>query len=77
MKALVSVYDKTGLDEFAKELVELGWEILCFGTFAVQAFHRQEEAKSGFVGPSNLTSPSPCFVINHAFPQAVEVTVFV
>ena len=28
MKALISVSDKTGVVEFARELVELGWEIL-------------------------------------------------
>ncbi len=31
MRALLSVYDKTGLIEFAKGLVELGWELLSSG----------------------------------------------
>ncbi|MBG9984785.1 bifunctional phosphoribosylaminoimidazolecarboxamide formyltransferase/IMP cyclohydrolase [Aerococcaceae bacterium DSM 111022] len=31
MRALISVYDKTGIVEFAKELVELGWEIISTG----------------------------------------------
>lgn len=31
MRALISVYDKTGIVEFAKELIDLGWEILSTG----------------------------------------------
>ncbi len=31
MKALVSVYDKTGLEEFARGLVDLGWELVSSG----------------------------------------------
>ena len=31
MKALLSVYDKNGIVDFAKELVGLGWEILASG----------------------------------------------
>ncbi|MDO5755387.1 MAG: bifunctional phosphoribosylaminoimidazolecarboxamide formyltransferase/IMP cyclohydrolase [Tissierellia bacterium] len=31
MRALISVYDKTGLEQFAKDLIELGWEILSTG----------------------------------------------
>ncbi len=30
-KALISVYDKTGLIQFARELVNLGWELLASG----------------------------------------------
>ncbi len=31
MRALISVYDKTGIVEFAQQLVDLGWEILSTG----------------------------------------------
>ncbi|MCA9858826.1 MAG: bifunctional phosphoribosylaminoimidazolecarboxamide formyltransferase/IMP cyclohydrolase [Thermomicrobiales bacterium] len=31
MRALISVYDKTGIVDFARQLVELGWEILSTG----------------------------------------------
>lgn len=31
MRALISVYDKTGIVEFARQLVDLGWEILSTG----------------------------------------------
>ena len=31
MRALISVYDKTGLDEFARGLAELGWELVASG----------------------------------------------
>ena len=31
MRALISVYDKTGIVEFARQLVELGWELLSTG----------------------------------------------
>ena len=31
MRALISVYDKSGLDAFAKGLVELGWELVASG----------------------------------------------
>ncbi len=31
MRALISVYDKTGIDDFARGLAELGWEIVSSG----------------------------------------------
>lgn len=31
MRALISVYDKSGLEEFARSIVELGWEIVSSG----------------------------------------------
>jgi len=31
MKALLSVYDKTGLEELARGLSELGWELISSG----------------------------------------------
>ncbi|HZK46734.1 MAG TPA: bifunctional phosphoribosylaminoimidazolecarboxamide formyltransferase/IMP cyclohydrolase, partial [Atopostipes sp.] len=31
MRALVSVYDKKGIIEFSKDLIELGWEIISTG----------------------------------------------
>ena len=31
MRALISVYDKTGLEEFARGLSELGWDIVASG----------------------------------------------
>jgi len=31
VRALISVYDKTGIVEFARQLVDLGWEILSTG----------------------------------------------
>lgn len=31
MRALISVYDKTGIVEFARQLVDLGWELLSTG----------------------------------------------
>ena len=31
MRALISVYDKTGIDEFARGLADLGWEIVSSG----------------------------------------------
>ncbi len=31
MRALISVYDKSGLDEFARGLVELGWQLVASG----------------------------------------------
>ena len=31
MRALISVYDKTGLDAFAHGLAELGWELVASG----------------------------------------------
>src|SRR5438477_9253137 len=31
MRALISVYDKRGLEEFARGLVELGWELVASG----------------------------------------------
>ena len=34
MRALVSVYDKTGLDELARGLTELGWELVASGNTA-------------------------------------------
>jgi phosphoribosylaminoimidazolecarboxamide formyltransferase/IMP cyclohydrolase len=35
MRALLGVYDKTGIEEFARGLAELGWEIVSTGgTFA-------------------------------------------
>ena len=40
-RALISVYDKTGIVEFAKVLVDLGWEIISSGGTA------QELLKSG------------------------------
>ena len=30
-RALISVYDKDGVDEFARGLVELGWELVSSG----------------------------------------------
>ena len=30
-RALISVYDKTGIADFARELVKLGWEIISTG----------------------------------------------
>ena len=40
-RALISVYDKTGIVEFTKVLVDLGWEIISSGGTA------QELLKSG------------------------------
>ncbi|MES1248171.1 MAG: bifunctional phosphoribosylaminoimidazolecarboxamide formyltransferase/IMP cyclohydrolase, partial [Actinomycetota bacterium] len=34
MRALISVFDKTGIDEFAKGLHELGWELVASGKTA-------------------------------------------
>ena len=34
MRALISVYDKTGLDEFARGLADLGWELVASGKTA-------------------------------------------
>ena len=31
MRALISVYDKTGIVEFANTLIEMGWEIISSG----------------------------------------------
>ena len=31
MRALISVYDKSGLDELARGLDELGWELVASG----------------------------------------------
>ena len=31
MRALISVYDKSGLDDFARGLAELGWELVSSG----------------------------------------------
>ena len=31
MRALISVYDKTGIDEFARGLAELGWDLVASG----------------------------------------------
>ncbi len=31
MRALISTYDKTGLDNFARSLAELGWELIASG----------------------------------------------
>ena len=31
MRALISVYDKTGLDELARGLAELGWNLVASG----------------------------------------------
>src|SRR5439155_983162 len=31
MRALISVYDKTGLEKFARGLSELGWELVASG----------------------------------------------
>ncbi|MEZ4626513.1 MAG: bifunctional phosphoribosylaminoimidazolecarboxamide formyltransferase/IMP cyclohydrolase, partial [Thermomicrobiales bacterium] len=31
MRALLSVYDKTGVVEFARQLVDLGWELISTG----------------------------------------------
>ena len=36
MRALISVYDKTGVDEFARGLAELGWEIVASGGTAAR-----------------------------------------
>jgi phosphoribosylaminoimidazolecarboxamide formyltransferase/IMP cyclohydrolase len=36
VRALISVYDKTGLDEFARGLAELGWELVASGGTAAQ-----------------------------------------
>ena len=36
MRALISVWDKTGLDEFATGLAELGWELVASGGTAAQ-----------------------------------------
>ena len=35
MRALISVYDKTGLDEFARGLADLGWELVASGGTAM------------------------------------------
>ncbi|MDX6447569.1 MAG: phosphoribosylaminoimidazolecarboxamide formyltransferase / cyclohydrolase, partial [Gaiellaceae bacterium] len=34
MRALISVWDKTGLDELARGLAELGWELVASGKTA-------------------------------------------
>ena len=31
MRALISVYDKSGIDDFARGLAELGWELVASG----------------------------------------------
>jgi len=36
VRALISVYDKTGIDDFARGLAELGWEIVSSGGTAAQ-----------------------------------------
>ena len=36
MRALISTYDKTGLDDFARGLAELGWELVASGGTAAQ-----------------------------------------
>ena len=35
MRALLSVYDKTGLESFARGLADLGWELVASGGTAV------------------------------------------
>ncbi|HEU5404498.1 MAG TPA: bifunctional phosphoribosylaminoimidazolecarboxamide formyltransferase/IMP cyclohydrolase, partial [Gaiellaceae bacterium] len=34
MRALISTYDKTGLDTFARGLVQLGWRLVASGNTA-------------------------------------------
>ncbi len=36
MRALISVYDKTGLDDFARGLADLGWELVASGGTAAE-----------------------------------------
>jgi len=56
-KALISVFDKTGIVEFAKELTNLGWEIISTGGTAKVL--KKEGLKISYI--SDLTKFPECF----------------
>lgn len=56
-RALISVYDKTGIVEFSRKLVEMGWEIISTGGTKQVLI----EAGIKAIDISNLTSFPECF----------------
>ncbi|SDZ33474.1 phosphoribosylaminoimidazolecarboxamide formyltransferase / IMP cyclohydrolase [Proteiniborus ethanoligenes] len=56
-RALISVYDKTGIVEFAKELVKMGWEIVSTGGTA----KKLEEEGIEVIDISSITNFPECF----------------
>ncbi|MTI46719.1 bifunctional phosphoribosylaminoimidazolecarboxamide formyltransferase/IMP cyclohydrolase [Sporosalibacterium faouarense] len=56
-RALISVYDKTGIVEFAKKLVELGWEIISTGGTA----RKLNEEGIEVIDISDITEFPECF----------------
>ena len=57
MRALISVYDKTGIVKFAKELVKLGWEIISTGGTARKLKNEGLEV----IDASEITQFPECF----------------
>ena len=53
MRALLSVYDKTGLVDLAQGLGDLGWELVASGKTAAAL------AEAGIASPRWPTSPAP------------------
>ena len=65
-RALISVYDKNGLEEFAKGLVELGWELIAGGdttealnSFGLKATNVDEMTKSSEMLSSRFNTVHP------------------
>ncbi len=56
-RALISVYDKTGIVEFAKKLTDLGWEILSTGGTA----RKLKENGMNVIDVSEVTEFPECF----------------
>jgi len=56
-KALISVFDKSGVVEFAAQLVEMGWEIISTGG----TFKTLKEAKIPVIEISDYTNFPECF----------------
>ncbi len=56
-RALISVYDKTGIVEFAKELDEMGWEIISTGGTA----RKLKDAGIVVIDVSDITKFPECF----------------
>ena len=52
MRALISVYDKTGLDDFARGLAELGWELVASGGTAKHIESLGLDVGFSFMAPS-------------------------
>ena len=46
MRELISVYDKTGLDDFARGLAELGWTLVSSGGTAASSISGSASAPS-------------------------------